>query len=585
MSPRHEAGVDGPDVGASPADGGARQLHGVGVGRGVAVAPVVHHRPSPDLPPDTPLRGPDGDEIAADEVAERVAAAFDGVAGRLREQAAADAGTLGQVLRATAQIAEDVTLRRQVLASVTAGEAPIMAIDAAVDGFAEMFRQAGGYLAERVTDLHSVRDRVVARLFDQPEPGVPPLSRPSTIVARDLAPADTAALDMTLVAAIVTEEGGPTGHTAIIASQEGIPCLVRVAGATAIVEAVEVGVDAAAGLLTVDPGPTVRAEFSRRAEVEASLLADEAPGGTADGHAVALLGNIGTAQDAEHLPDAVEGVGLFRTEVLFLGRASAPDVEAQASAYAQALRSLGDRKLVVRTLDAGADKPLAFVTAKNEENPALGVRGYRTVRTHPELLDTQLLALARAAEETGRQPWVMAPMISTRSEAADFAERARSHGLETVGAMIEVPAAALRAEQILQEVDFVSIGTNDLAQYTMATDRLLGDLADLLDPFQPALLDLLALTSAAGESTGKPVGVCGASAGDPVMAAVLTGLGVTSLSMVPAALPAVRYVLRSHTRQQLRDLAAAARLSGDAAEARATAVAHLDAEVRATLGL
>ena len=249
------------------------------------------------------------------------------------------------------------------------------------------------------------------------------------------------------------------------------------------------------------------------------------------------------------------------------------------------LRSFGDRKVVVRTLDAGADKPLAFATQPDEENPALGVRGYRLVRTHPELLDTQLEALARAQAATGTTPWVMAPMIATPAEARAFATRARAAGVATVGVMIEVPAAALRAREILAEVDFVSLGTNDLAQYTMATDRLRGELSDLLDPWQPAVLDLVDATARAGRAARKPVGVCGESASDPVLALVLVGLGVTSLSMSAGAVPAVRYALRHHTTAECATMAAAALAAPSAVEGRAAVVALLHADVRETLGV
>jgi phosphotransferase system enzyme I (PtsI) len=243
------------------------------------------------------------------------------------------------------------------------------------------------------------------------------------------------------------------------------------------------------------------------------------------------------------------------------------------------------RKVVVRTIDAGADKPLAFVTQPDEENPALGVRAYRLVRTAPELLATQLAALAEAQARTGIKPWVMAPMISTVTEAAEFAAMARAHGLATVGVMIEVPSAALRARDILAEVDFVSIGTNDLAQYAMATDRLRGELADLLDPFQPAVLDLVAATAKAGAELGKPVGVCGESASDPVMALVLTGLGITSLSMSTGALPSVRFAIRQHTLEQCQSIAAAALGARGAIDGRAAAVELMTAASREGLGL
>lgn len=553
-------------------------LTGVGVGRGAVCGPVAQAQPPLDVAPDAVVGA------SPAESGEIVEAAFLAVAEKLRAQSEAATGTVREVLAATAGIAADTALRSQVGTRISAGEPPVAAIDAVIDGFAQMFAAAGGYLAERVTDLHSVRERVVATALGLAAPGVPELVVPSVVVARDLAPADTAALDLAKVLAIVTELGGPTGHTAIIAGQLGIPCVVQVPGATDLADGLVIGVDAKAGTVQVEPGVDVQESFAQRQEALDALASDVAAGATSDGHAVGLLANIGTAADAVRAATtAVEGVGLFRTEVLFLERSTAPTVDEQADVYAQVLSALGGRKVVVRTLDAGADKPLAFAHQASEENPALGVRGYRLVRTSPDLLATQLQALAAAQARTGVQPWVMAPMVSTPAEAAAFATAARAQGLTTVGVMVEVPAAALRAREILAEVDFVSLGTNDLAQYTMATDRLRGELADLLDPWQPAVLDLVAATARAGMQAGKPVGVCGESAGDPLMALVLAGLGITSLSMSPASTATVRYALRQHTHAQCQAMATAALAAADASTARAAVGDLLAPHTRDTL--
>lgn len=555
-------------------------LHGSGVGRGAVVGPVARAHPAPALHTEVPP--PDDVAAAVAEVTE----AFAQVARSLEKRAEEAGGTIADVLGATAMMAADPELVGQVRSRIEGGQAAVPAVDRSVAEFADLFTAAGGYLAERVTDLRSVRDRVVARLLGLPEPGVPALARPSVVVADDLSPADTAALELDKVLGIVIEQGGPTGHTAIIAGQLGIPCVVRVVGASALEDGTEVAVDAAAGTVVVDPDDELRARVETRREALATLAGLTDPGATADGHAVALLANIGTAEDAQRLTDAaVEGVGLFRTEVLYLGRTSAPTEDEQAEVYVRALGALGDRKVVVRTLDAGADKPLAFVTRSGEENPALGVRGFRLVRSDEELLRTQLRAIARAAERTGGDPWVMAPMIASVEEAEQFATLARGEGVRTVGVMVEVPAAALRARDLLAVVDFVSLGTNDLAQYTMATDRLLGELVDLLDPWQPAVLDLVAATAEAGVEAGKPVGVCGESAADPAMALVLTGLGVTSLSMSPAAVPGVRFALSRHSLERCREIAAVARAARTAAEARRACLDLVDAQVREVLAL
>ncbi|MEW1718355.1 putative PEP-binding protein [Streptomyces sp. NPDC093109] len=556
-----------------------RTVSGLGVGRSGAVAPLVLVRSAPVIPPEARRPLDPSDAPAALALARRALAE---VAADLAERAAAAPGALGDVLRSTSGMAADPELADRVRDRIEDGQGPAVAVDGAIAEIMALLTAAGGLFAERSTDLTSVRDHAVARILGLPAPGLSGLRGPSVVCAVDLSPADTASLDLTKVAALVTESGGPTGHTAIIARQLGIPCVVRATGATRIPEGTVVAVDAANGTVTADPGPALVDSLRARAESERGLAEDTSPGATEDGRPVALLANVGTVHDIERLgPSAAEGVGLFRTEVLFLDAVRAPSREEQTPVYARAFAAVKGARTVVRTLDAGADKPLAFAAQEDEENPALGVRGYRLVRTVPDLLEEQLAALGgatRALPPAERaRIWVMAPMISTADEARTFARLARAHGIRTVGAMIEVPAAALRAASILAEVDFVSVGTNDLAQYTMAADRTGGDLADLLDPWQPAVLDLVAATARAGERARKPVGVCGESAADPLMALALTGMGVTSLSMSAPALPAVRHALRHHSLARCRAIAEAASAAPTAVEARRAALALADA--------
>lgn len=563
----------------------ARQvLQGLGVGRGCVVAPVAVMAPPPTLPAVEP--DPADLDAAVAQIRETLAA----VAADLDHQAdAASTRPLRDMLRAAAAMAADPALVAEAERALRSGCGPATAVDRAVETFAAVFAAAGGNLAERVTDLRSVRHRAVARLLGQPEPGFAPLAEPSILVAADLSPADAAALDLAHVSALVTELGGLTSHTAIIARQLGLPCVVRVAGATSLRPGTRVLVDASDGTVTVEPADGLVRKALRRQDAARSLADDTSAAATADGRPVPLLANVGTPADAA--PAAVagaEGVGLFRTEVLFLDRKAAPTVSEQVAAYRAVVDAFAGRKVVVRTLDAGADKPLAFATPSTEENPALGVRGYRLVRTVPDLIATQLEALgavvAALPAERRRDVWAMAPMVATPAEARDFVSRARAAGLVTVGVMIEVPAAALCARDLLSEVDFVSLGTNDLAQYTMAADRLRGELGDLLDPWQPAVLRLVAATAAAGAELGKPVGVCGESAADAVMALALAGMGVTSLSMAAPAIPAVRYALRTHTADQCRTIADAALAASDAHAARQAAQKLVSPQSRHTLG-
>lgn len=414
-------------------------------------------------------------------------------------------------------------------------------------------------------------------------PGVPDSDEPYVLIARDLAPADTALLDPALVLGFVTEEGGPTSHSAILARALGVPAIVALPGAGEIAEGTMIAVDGSTGDLFVDPSPQKRAELeAAAAERRAALAASSGPGATSDGHKVPLLANVGGPADVPAAVEAgAEGVGLFRTEFLFLDDSKkAPSEEKQIESYRKVLEAFPEGRVVVRVLDAGADKPLDFLTPGDEPNPALGVRGLRSLLDHPDVLRTQLTALAKAAEGLPVHLEVMAPMVADRIDAKAFADACREAGLKAkFGAMVEIPSAALRARSILQEVEFLSLGTNDLAQYAFAADRQVGAVSRLQDPWQPALLDLIAMAADAAKAEGKKsCGVCGEAASDPLLACVLTGLGVTSLSMGAASIPYVRATLAKYTLAQCERAAAAARASDTAEEARKAAQAVLSGE-------
>jgi phosphotransferase system enzyme I (PtsI) len=462
-----------------------------------------------------------------------------------------------EVLEATAMIARDPSLEEAIRSAIAKGEPAAWAVDRAVDAFRAMLLDLGGYMAERVGDLEDVRDRTVARLLGQPMPGVPERDAPYILVADDLAPADTVTLTPERVLALVTVRGGPTSHTAILARSLGLPAVVACSGAATLRDGQLVEVDGSTGLVSVGIAPDEAADTNRREEERrAARAASRGPGRTADGHPVALLLNIGDAFGAAAVAKVdAEGVGLFRTEFLYLDRQDAPSIDEQVALYSAVLEAMAGRKIVVRTLDAGADKPLPFLNQEGEPNPALGVRGLRTARRSPDVLTDQLRALALAQRATNAVVWVMAPMVATAAEAKWFTHLAHEAGLPVAGAMVEVPAAALRAADLLEYADFLSIGTNDLAQYTLAADRMAGDLADLLDPWQPALLDLIRMTAEAGLAAGKSVGVCGEAAASPALAAVLVGLGITSLSMSASAVADVRDALAAVTLADCRELA------------------------------
>jgi phosphotransferase system enzyme I (PtsI) len=530
-------------------------MTGIGVCPGRAAGPVALMGPRPRLPAEKPG--------VTDFEAEVLAAttALGLTADDLEARAAASAVPgAAEVLEATAMIARDPSLEEAIRSAITKGDPAAWAVDRAIDAFKALLLDLGGYMAERVGDLDDVRDRTLARLLGQPMPGVPERDAPFILVADDLAPADTVTLTMERVLALVTVRGGPTSHTAILARSLGLPAIVACATADTLREGQLVEVDGGSGEIRIGITPDAAAETNRSEQARrAAKAASRGPGRTADGHAVALLLNIGDAAGAASVAKVdAEGVGLFRTEFLYLDRQEAPSIDEQVSLYMGVFNQMGGRKIVVRTLDAGADKPLPFLTAESEPNPALGVRGLRTARRKPEVLIDQLAALALAQKATGAVVWVMAPMVATASETKWFTDLAHEHGLPVAGAMVEIPAAALRARELLEHADFLSIGTNDLAQYTLAADRMAGELADLLDPWQPALLDLIRMTAEAGHAAGKSVGVCGEAAASPALAPVLVGLGITSLSMSASAVADVRDALAAVTLAECRSLAAAA---------------------------
>lgn len=535
-----------------------------GVGYGPAIRPAP--RPSrPESATEVPEAGREAEK-------DRFRAAAAAVGRRLQDRAALATGSASEVLAANAAMAEDRGWLSAAAKAITKGSDAAFAAVTATDQFVAMFAKLGGRMAERITDLMDICDRVIAELSDLPEPGVPTPSVPSVLLADDLAPADTAGLDASLVVGLATSLGGPTSHTAIIARQLGIPCIVAAAGLDDVARGTLVMIDGTTGVVEIEPDEdraraAVRASASRLAEVAEW----SGPGRTSDGHRVDILANVQDGAGARAArTTAADGVGLFRTELSFLDRDVEPAVDEQASMYAEVLMAFDGTKVVVRTLDAGSDKPLRFASHSDEANPALGVRGIRIAEGNRGILHRQLDAIAAAAASTDSSPWVMAPMIATPAEAAAFAADVRERGL-TPGVMIEVPAAALLADRILDHVEFLSIGTNDLAQYTMAADRMSADLASLTDPWQPAVLTLVAHAAAAGAAVNKPVGVCGEAAADPLLACVLVGFGVTSLSAASAAVAGVGAKLGTVTLDQCKEAAKAVLSTSSPAEAREVA--------------
>jgi len=550
----------------------ATVITGIGVSPGRVVAPVAL-LPDPVAEPPSGRRLPPGTDYPAE--AARIAVASARVQAALEAAADRATGDAAGVLRATAAIATDPTLVADATQRVMDDRlVPERAVWEAADAVAAQFEALGGHLADLVRDIADVRDRLVADLTGRPAPGLPARDVPYVLVATDLAPALVATLDPERVRAVVTSEGGPTSHTAILARSRGIPGVVAARGVDLLVgEGDVVLVDGSAGTVTVAPDDE---QVAAARALAGKVRTFDGTGRTADGHRVELLANVGDPADAAPAAAAgAEGVGLFRTEFAFLDRAEAPSLDEQVAAYRQVLAAFPGRKVVVRTLDAGADKPMPFLAGDAETNPALGVRGLRTVARHPGVLEDQLAAIAQAAKAESAQVWVMAPMVSTVDETEQFVAACARHGLATAGVMVEVPSAALLAGPILAHAAFASIGTNDLTQYAMAADRMLGAVAHLSDAWQPAVLQLVAATCAGGAAQGRPVGVCGEAAAVPALAVVLVGLGVSSLSMTPRALPDVAAVLASTTVDECRRLARLALASSTAEDARAVVRAGL----------
>lgn len=442
------------------------------------------------------------------------------------------------IVAATAKLAADPLIPEEAAPKLAVGLTAERAVWEVLTDLAANYAEAGGQLAERATDVRDVRNRIVAELTGQPAPGIPEPGEPFILVARDLAPADTAVLDPQTCIGMVLGEGGPTSHTAIIARALGIAAVVDPSAYQRIATGDTVLVDGDSAEVLIGPSEAEQKTARRSAQNLADLPPFTAPAATSCGYSVDILANVGKAADAAlGVERGARGTGLFRTEFCFLGRQTAPSLDEQIAVYSAVLEHFRGSKAVIRTLDAGSDKPLPFVTPDAEANPALGVRGYRTADNYPEVLTTQLRAIAAAAAATGVTPWVMAPMISTTEEAAEFASLAREHGLQQVGVMVETPAAALITDQLFEHINFVSIGTNDLTQYTMAADRLATELAHLNTPWQPAVLRMI--REIGRLAAGRPVGVCGEAAADPLLARVLVGLGVNSLSMSPQQVPLV----------------------------------------------
>jgi phosphocarrier protein FPr len=581
------APVAGPEAAAAaapeapdPPEPGAT-LRGVPASPGQASGPARVAGGPPPLP-DAPAGPPDEERAALAAAREVVAADLRGLRTSAAERAGAEAA---DILDAQLLLLGDEALVEAAEAAVAGGAPAARAWDDAVREAARGYEALDDeYLRARATDLVDVGRRVIERLAGaEPEGGAGDLE-PGVLVAGEVGAADAAALDPERVAGMATAGGGPTSHAAIIARALGIPAVAGLGPAVlAVADGTPLLIDGDAGTVVVAPDEEARAAHeARREEAEGRAAAARArahePAATRDGRHVEVAANAGAPGDVERaVAEGADGVGLFRTEFLFMGRADAPDEEEQRAAYAAAAAALAGRRLVLRTLDAGADKPVPYLGQPPEENPFLGVRGLRLSLARPELLLVQLRAALQAAAQAPLG--IMFPMVSEAGELREaldlldearrsLADEGRGAGEVEVGAMVEVPAAALAAAALASQVDFLSIGTNDLVQYTMAAERGNAGVARLSDPVHPAVLRLVAAVTEAAARHACRVAVCGEAGSDPAAIPLLVGLGVDELSVAPVRVPLVKEAVRALETGEARALAARALELEDAAAVR-----------------
>ena len=536
-----------------------RKLSGIGASEGVAVGPVFVHAPD-ELEPrrEKISAGEAEDEIQRfREAVAKVVANLGETRGRLTEAGNEDEAA---IFEAHAELAEDPELHSRVEEQVGNLESPESAVISVGKEFASVFAGMDDeYMAARADDVRDVTSQIAAELMGHEARGLSTLDTPSIVLARSLAPSDTARIPKGMALAFVTAEGSATSHVSIMARSMGIPVVVGVGPELeSAFGAQTVAVDGEEEYAVVDPDPETIAGFEskrRLIEQERSALQEyrHVEAHTGDGRRIEVSANLGSANEAEDaLSWGAEGVGLFRTEFLFMERPELPSEEEQYEVYRKVAEAFGEKPVIIRTLDVGGDKDLPGVDQPEEENPFLGWRGIRMCLDTPELFKPQLQAILRAAVHGNLK--MMFPMIVDAEEVREaraIFEECRSdlekEGVETgvveVGIMVETPAAVLGAAEIANEVSFFSIGTNDLVQYTLAADRGNERLRRLQNADHPAVLKLIELTCQAARDAGIWVGVCGEAAADPALIPKLVELGVTELSMSAPSIPRAKKVV------------------------------------------
>jgi phosphotransferase system enzyme I (PtsI) len=535
------------------------RLNGVAASEGVAVGPAFVHVPR-ELKPERESISKD----AVEEELGRFNSAVEAVTRKLSETAErlrqGGSESEARIFEAHVEMAEDPEVHSEVEERVRNLESPEAAVISVGEEFAGMFAaMEDEYMAARADDVRDVASQIAAELMGGGATGLETLAEPSVILAVNLAPSDTARIPKGMGLGFLISEGSRTSHVSIMARSMGIPAVVGVGAALEkALKAEVVALDGVEGYAVADPDPDTVAAFEKKGRdiaAEEALLEEykHVEARTSDGRRIEVSANIGSAKETEDaLSWGAEGVGLFRTEFLFMERPELPTEEEQYEAYGAVAQAFGEKPVIIRTLDVGGDKDLPGVDQPQEENPFLGWRGIRMCLDVPELFKPQLRALLRAAVHGNLK--IMFPMIVDNVElrgAKKILEECRqelkSEGKEVgeleVGIMVETPAAAIRAADIAPEVSFFSIGTNDLVQYTLAADRGNERLTRLQSADHPAVLDLIGKTCEAAREAGIWVGVCGEAAGDPAMASRLVELGVTELSMSAPSIPRAKKVI------------------------------------------
>jgi phosphoenolpyruvate-protein phosphotransferase len=555
---------------------GGHALTGVSASPGIAIGPVYQFQTTHILVEDKP-QDPESEKLAL----KRAIAAANEQITDIYDQVSKQSGK-GQaaIFRAHLALLNDAEIFQEVSTHVETGHSAAWGWHHAIERRSMELKQIENErLAERAADLHDIGQRVL-RLLAGAEHGAPRLPDHAVIlVADDLTPSDTAQLDPKRILGLCTASGGPTAHTAIIARSLDIPCVVGAGAAVLEVDSERTCIlDGSAGKLYIEPNAE-DVESAKRFQVDLASRRNEEyatryePAVFTDGHRVEVVGNIGKAAEATAAVEAgAEGIGLMRTEFLFLERDTPPSEDEQYEAYSEMTRALNGLPLILRTLDIGGDKIASYISLAKEENPFLGVRGIRLCLRQPGIFLPQLRAIYRAS--TTGPIKIMFPMISTLEElheAKQVAEQVRQElGVPPVeiGIMVEVPSTVLMAAEFAKHVDFFSVGTNDLTQYTLAMDRMHAALAKNVDGLHPAILRMIDMTVRAAKGAGKWVGVCGGVAGDPLGAAILSGLGVAELSMSLPSIAAVKSSLRKIKLADAEKLARRALACSTAAEVR-----------------